>query len=667
MIYATMSEASGASQVAYNPATGEVVGGLAGLREIIRMKNEIMNGNTSESIDEKATAGQSSAGAGDGDDQASGVTTNKSKRRRNRRRRRNNTSDDASTSQTGQPNSGNKNDSPVSDDEWQLPIDRQQIVYGEIIKKDTEIDDVRLFVSSDDKLYVYTSALYPDSVDEYKKAAAKLLSSQATFAMGRVAKVQLFINKQARLTVGQDSLVYLDEYRIDSSNERVFAMAKKLLNNQQTDDQPMKSDQSGGKTNEVASADDGQPNEQSADEPAPTAIVTKVFHFGETAGDIKEIAPEQFNKPTKDAKSNQRNEADKSSDNQVAKQTTDNNKSVQKPTTDNKNSSDKEIDTDVSTRVLKALKLAKQIAKDLNDDKDVKINRIMEVILLVGKVSSAILADLLDTDEVAADDYIDRLRLMHALGYVRADGTYPILINKLSDLGKDVSYTLASEADNFRSVVHYEVVRGKKLVYDLDQVFMLKLADEYIQQVAEYCRATNSSDIKRLFDSAIGEVKLSEVLQTISGDDTHEALNTSEYDLFHRYVTKYMIAAGWVSPNPTDGFPWLQLQVANTNGLTIDTMRYISSNLSWISCIYTDDILLSLAKQLSDVTVPAIHGGYSLQQILCGEIRQRVTMLNREERDGVYQLNPNQLSLTDSAESNKIEKNEKSGSSANHE
>ena len=660
-----MSEASGASQVAYNPATGEVVGGLAGLREIIRMKNEIMNGNTSESTDEKATAGQSSAGASDV--QTSGVTTSKSKRRRNRRRRRNNTSDDASTSQTGQPNSGNKNDSPVSDDEWQLPIDRQQIVYGEIIKKDTEIDDVRLFVSSDDKLYVYTSALYPDNVDEYKKAAAKLLSSQTTFAMGRVAKVQLFINKQAHLTVGQDSLVYLDEYRIDSSNERVFAMAKKLLNNQQTDDQPTKSDQSGDKTNEAASADDGQPNEQSADEPAPTAIVTKVFHFGETAGDIKEIAPEQFNKPTKDAKSNQRNEADKSSDNQVTKQTTDNNKPVQKPTADNKNSSDKETDTDVSTRVLKALKLAKQIAKDLNDNKDVKINRIMEVILLVGKVSSAILADLLDTDEAAADDYIDRLRLMHALGYVRADGTYPILINKLSDLGKDVSYTLASEADNFRSVVHYEVVRGKKLVYDLDQVFMLKLADEYIQQVAEYCRATNSSDIKRLFDSATGEVKLSEVLQTISGDDAHEALNTSEYDLFHRYVTKYMIAAGWVSPNPTDGFPWLQLQVANTNGLTIDTMRYISSNLSWISCIYTDDILLSLAKQLSDVTVPAIHGGYSLQQILCGEIRQRVAMLNREERDGVYQLNPNQLSLTDSAESNKIEKNEKSGSSANHE
>ena len=660
-----MSEASGASQVAYNPATGEVVGGLAGLREIIRMKNEIMNGNTSESTDEKATAGQLSAGAGD--DQASGVTTNKSKRRRNRRRRRNNTSDDASASQTGQPNSGNKNDSPVSDDEWQLPIDRQQIVYGEIIKKDAEIDDVRLFVSSDDKLYVYTSALYPDNVDEYKKAAAKLLSSQATFAMGRVAKVQLFINKQAHLTVGQDSLVYLDEYRIDSSNERVFAMAKKLLNNQQTDDQPMKSDQSGDKTNEVASADDGQPNEQSADEPAPTAIVTKVFHFGETAGDIKEIAPEQFNKPTKDAKSNQRNEADKSSDNQATKPTTNNTKPVQKPTADNKNSRDKETDTDVSARVLKALKLAKQIAKDLNDNKDVKINRIMEVILLVGKVSSAILADLLDTDEAAADDYIDRLRLMHALGYVRADGTYPILINKLSDLGKDVSYTLASEADNFRSVVHYEVVRGKKLVYDLDQVFMLKLADEYIQQVAEYCRATNSSDIKRLFDSATGEVKLSEVLQTISGDDTHEALNTSEYDLFHRYVTKYMIAAGWVSPNPTDGFPWLQLQVASTNGLTIDTMRYISSNLSWISCIYTDDILLSLAKQLSDVTVPAIHGGYSLQQILCGEIRQRVAILNREERDGVYQLNPNQLSLTDSAESNKIEKNEKSGSSANHE
>ena len=368
-----MSEASGASQVAYNPATGEVVGGLAGLREIIRMKNEIMNGNTSESTDEKATAGQSSAGASDA--QASGVTISKSKRRRNRRRRRD-ASDNTSINQTKQSNGGNNDNNSTNDDEWQLSIDRQQIVYGEIIKKDAEIDDVRLFVSSDDKLYVYTSALYPDNVDEYKRAAAKLLSSQATFAMGRVAKVQLFINKQAHLTVGQDSLVYLDEYRIDSSNERVFAMAKKLLNNQQTDDQSMKSDQSDGKTNEVASADDGQSNEQPADEPAPTALVTKVFHFGETAGDIKEITPDQFNKPTKDAKSNQRNEADKSSDNQVTKQTT-SNKPVQKPTTDNKNSSDKETGTDVSTRVLKALKLAKQIAKDLNDNKDVKINRIM--------------------------------------------------------------------------------------------------------------------------------------------------------------------------------------------------------------------------------------------------------------------------------------------------
>ena len=202
--------------------------------------------------------------------------------------------------------------------------------------------------------------------------------------------------------------------------------------------------------NEVASADDGQPNEQSVDEPCTQQLLSqRSFILVKRRVILKKFAPEQFNKPTKDAKSKQRNEADKSSDNQATKPTTNNTKPVQKPTADNKNSRDKETDTDVSARVLKALKLAKQIAKDLNDNKDVKINRIMEVILLVGKVSSAILADLLDTDEAAADDYIDRLRLMHALGYVRADGTYPILINKLSDLGKDVSYTLASEADNF--------------------------------------------------------------------------------------------------------------------------------------------------------------------------------------------------------------------------
>ena len=636
-----MSEVASTNEPTIDPATGEVVGGLAGLRELIRLKQTL-----SASDADGQTDGNPSADTPD--DGKTGETATSAKvgvaRKRRRRRRRNN---EASSRTNDGVQGGNQPDDP-DNDQWQLPIDRQQIIYGEIIKKDAMVDDVRLFVSSDDKLYVYTAALYPDNADEYKRAAARLLNSQSTFAMACVAGVQLFVNKRAHLTVGQGSLIYLDEYRIDSSNERVFAMAKKLLDDQRVNNQSIKTPRT---------SNDDTSDKQSTDMSETTSTVTKVFHLGDIAGDARKAKPDRSNTQlsTDDESNDQHGDGSSRAVHMSV------GKSAQK-----KSGSNQPVKPtkDVSGRILKALKLAKQAAKEIANGDNVEISHIMEIILLVGKVSSDALAELLSIDEATADDYIDQLRLMHALGFARADGTYPILISSLDELGKDVSYTLASEADNFRSVVHYEIVRGKKLVYDLDQVFMLKLADEYIQCVAEYCRAASSSDIEQLFDQATSEVRLSTVLQVVSGDKTHESLNTAEYDLFHRYVTKYMIAAGWVSPNPTDGFPWVQLQVPGTNGLAVDTMRYISANLSWISCVYTDNIMLSLAKQLSEVATPTVHGGYSLQQILCGEIRQRLATLDQEERDGVYRLNSNQLSLTDVNKSTKIKSDEKSGSTA---
>ena len=588
-----MSEDAGAKQATIDPATGEVVGGLAGLREIIRMKQELASDESAKQLPAEQAEKQSN--------QSDTATTTKSRRRRNRRRKRKTAT-------------------------FSLPFERQQIIYAEITddNKHSGQTEVKMFVDDHDRLYVYTPALFTGQEADYRQAATDLLASRDSFDMAKVGLIQIFINRQAEFESSDGSLVYRDEYRIDTANERVYRMVQRLLNNR----------------NRVAAVDKA---ESTLDDHQMESVV---YQLGEKSPkqDKETGVVECPRKELREVAKEVRSEAD----------------SGAKKRPDKANDVKSARHGGLVERIVRIREIALKIAATESID----IPEAMEAILLVDEDPSIkLLEQLLEIDSSLADSVIDRLRLMHALGVPREDGTYPVLINSVDELGKDIGYTLQSEVDNFRSVVHAETVRGKKLVYDLDETFMVKIADEYIRQVAEYCRATNSDDIKQLFDSATDEVKLSDVLRVVSGDKTHDALNTAEYDLFHSYVTKYMIAAGWISPNPTDGFPWMQLQVSNTDGLTIDTIRYISANLNWISCVYTDDIILSLAKQLNSAAVPLLHGGRYLQQVLCHEIQQRITALKQETQDGEYRLNPNQLSLTDATESTNIDKDEKSGSS----
>lgn len=547
----SMSVVGAANQVAFDPSTGEVVGGLAGLRELIRIKKEQEEngGNLPQNlptVDEqkkKQTVENQTALNKQSDNAA------KSKRKRNRRKKKSETN--AQANETG----------------FKLPIRVEQVVYAEVTKV-FGISDAKIYVVDDGRLFIYTRAVFAEHSAEYCKQATKMLTDAKRFMMAKVGDVQLFIARQTKLAVAEDSLIYAGKYRIDSCNERVLAMAKQMLSDNVSD----------------------------TDKPSVEQVVnakTRVYQLGSKQGKEFEMTLEREKKPVKQAE-----------------------KPESKP-----EQPESKIEID-SKKLIETIAKVQQIATKVAKSEQVDLEPMMEVFLLTNEASVDVLVKLVGIEPEVAESVVDGLRRMHALGVRRDDGTYPILIKSVRELGDDVSYTLQSTMDNYRSVVKVEDVRGKKLVYDLDEMALVIAADEYITCLANYCRLSRDARLRQLFDETDDKILASEVLQTVSADDDCNALNTAEYDLFHSCVTKYMLAAGWVMGNPTDGYPWVQLNVEKTFGLDLDTLRYIQANLDWIKSIYTMNNLRSLRAQVMRLSMPNKLGAQALQADLAGRLSQ---------------------------------------------
>ena len=551
----SMSVVGAANQVAFDPSTGEVVGGLAGLRELIRIKKEQEeNGGNlpqnlptvSEQKKKQVVENQTTPNK-----QPSDATKSKRKRSRRRKKGEANAQAQSQTNETG----------------FKLPIRVEQVVYAEVTKV-FGISDVKIYVVDNGRLFIYTRAVFAEHSVEYCKQATKMLTDAKRFMMAKVGDVQLFIARQTKLTVAEDSLIYAGKYRIDSCNERVFAMAKQMLSD----------------------------NVDDTDEPSVEQVVnakTRVYQLGSKQGKEFEMTLEREKKSVQQAeKSKSKSE---------------------------KQESKIEID---SKKLIETIAKVQQIATKVAKSEQVDLEPMMEVFLLTNEASVDVLVKLVGIEPEVAESVVDGLRRMHALGVRRDDGTYPILIKSVRELGDDVSYTLQSTMDNYRSVVKVEDVRGKKLVYDLDEMALVIAADEYITCLANYCRLSRDARLRQLFDEADDKVLASEVLQIVSADEDRNALNTAEYDLFHSCVTKYMLAAGWVMGNPTDGYPWVQLNVEKTFGLDLDTLRYIQANLDWIKSIYTVNNLRSLRAQIMRLSMPNKLGAQALQADLAGRLSQ---------------------------------------------
>lgn len=535
-----MSEATIATPT-IDATTGEVVGGLAGLREIMKMRQELNatgNNTATPSTEHSSNAVTETSASADTTGQP------RKSRRRNRRRRDGGNSPEQSS--------------------FTLPIKPSQIVYAEIIDRLGVPDDVRMYVSGDGRLYVHTSAVYAGQARDYCEAAKKLLADHAAFDMAKVADVQLFINKHIELAAMDDFLVYMDKYRIDSSNEKVFNMAKKLLSER---DKRAEQKDAG-----VGSADNRDVE--------PMVFDLKSDVISQRQGEVK-LSKEKLRQVASEV--NERVASDDVPSEKEAKKGKAEKHSIQNPS--------------IVDKVTRIQELATQAASGEAD-----IAMAMETFLLVGEASPELLVKLLHIDHSAAVDLVDHLRLMHAIGH-EVDGesvTYPILIDSLTELGTDVAYTLQSAESNFHSVVDSVTVRGKELYYDLNAVLAVQMADGYIHRVAEFCRVTRSRRIAQLFNCADKRISMSRVLQVLSGDNKDDIYGerAGDFALFHSYVTGGMLTAGWLVSNPSDGYPWAQFQVDQTHLLACDTLRYIISNAEWLVASYDIVCIRSLIAQI---------------------------------------------------------------------
>lgn len=560
-----MSEASSSNQPIVDQTTGDVVGGLAGLREIMRMRQEMA-----------ASAEQS--------DDSNKSKTSRSSRRRNRRK------------------SVDTDNSGVT-----LPIESRQIVYGEIVGQGGRTDDVKLFVNDGGALFIYTKSVFPGEEDGYIKAASQLLSDSSIFRMAKVNSVQIFLNKSVALASADDCLTYLDKYRIDCHDDRVLAVAKRLV------EQKEASQKKRSATTEQADA-----KEVSQERNAEVKIVelskqAKNEHDN-SAGDNRNRGKDDASKTAAD-NARQSNEQDKT-----------------------QHSS---LDDLTIAKFGEIKKVADKMSQSQSRDEAISAVDLMQIFLLVGRASHRIATTLTDLDTATIQTLVSDLRLAGFLGAPLDDKTYPILVQKIDDLKPRTSDFTQQQFD---AAVRTEEVRGKTLVYDLDEVYLIDLADEYIARLAEYCRVSRSPRLRKLFADCDKTVTASQVLRTVSGDDETDGLDVAEYELFHMHVTKYMLAAGWAIANPSDGFPWMQFQVSKTYGLTLDTLRYIMVNLDWIASIYNPLCLNSLAKQIQNLDMPNILGGTKyLQKTLCTKLTDRAAEVKK--LDEAELIRANQLSL----------------------
>lgn len=584
-----MSEANQSSQVTVDPATGEVVGGLAGLREIIRLKKEQQD---VESAHEGSVFSQP--------DNTAKAATNRVKRRRNKRSKTDNAID--------------------SDGDFRLPFRKAQAIYAEVTGTSVT-GDAKIYVADEDRLYIYSKEIYPQNQTEYYDQATKLLADERAFTMAKVAGVQLFINHRADLSEIDGSLVYKGKYRIDSCNKAVYDMAIKLISEDDKNDTAVDSD--------AADAD------KTADKINNREFRTMIYQLSKNGGPKRLDLPDQQSEEQsgveeiKEAQGNKMNEV-----------------------VEEKKTPKVESDIDLVDKIVQIQQIKDQVSQSGTLD----IYQAMEVFLLVGQASAQLLTKLTGLDGPLADAGIDNLRLMHALGSPNQDGDCPLLINSLDELGKDVGYTLQSEADNFRSVVHSETLRGKKLVYDLDAVCMVKLADAYLAQVAKFCRVSHNDKLRKLFaPSEESVVKLSDILRTISGDEDSQIV-MEDFELFHQYVTKYMLVNNWLLDNPSDGYPWLQFNVSGTMNLTIDTLRYLANNVNWLTAWYGQSQVDSLIEQIKRLPISADDASsLRLQQIVCSDLVARLDSLAKAKLDNEI-ISPAQLTIEENSEATKAAK-----------
>jgi len=177
--------------------TGGVGAGLDGLRELIRIKKEILAQN-----------GEPEASRSSADDQPTKKARKRSRGRKNKQ-----------PTETVAPESV----------EFRLPFEAGDIVYGEVVGK-PKLTDVRLYVKQDGKVLIYDHNIFPDQDEEYLQHAGKLLNDHRDhFRSITVGDITVYLANNANLLPKNGELIYGDKYKIVCRNDEVLEAIIKVL------------------------------------------------------------------------------------------------------------------------------------------------------------------------------------------------------------------------------------------------------------------------------------------------------------------------------------------------------------------------------------------------------------------------------------------------------
>lgn len=443
--------------VSTDPITGEVVGGLKGLRQLIKAKSELNAQSTKPTTGLEPNKQRKSSRQSD--DNLANSNTNKEEL--------------DSSKATHELNQ--KQQQRVRLLEGIKPDD---ILYGETSK-----NTALFFLRRGNLVYRYSDDLFPDA-DRLKfvREAYRLFRQNSRlywFDDSKDQRIRLYLNKKGDVRLTASGLAWGNKYLLVSSDNPNFARANKLIHIQ---------DIKSNRTNLIG----------------------------------KESLAANHNKSS----------------------------------------------LSMADRIVKVQEIIKVSGSDPTSE------QAGQIIILLGEASIGLLQKVLEIDHVKAETLIDSLRLKRVLGAPDDDGHYSIAISNIDEVAKMVN---DSENGDFDSLIKQINLGQNKLVYDLNNIGSVLVAEEFMDLLAHYTKATDNEKIKKLLSDESKPISASGLMELV-GHGLDHGLDNIDFMRFHLCVTKNLLMN-----NRFDYIIPILSGAGGASSLRADVARYIISNFDWIS------------------------------------------------------------------------------------
>lgn len=492
------------------------------------------------------------------------------------------------------------------------------------------------YMAEGETVYRYSDDLYDaEEKLDFLAETRRLLASTSLLTTSEGDR-KLYLRDSSELSVGDEGIIYRNNYALAPSDMKLLPAIKALR--QQTDGHRLKrlSEVMGRLTRKNA-ASVGKPNgdKEAKDKEADRKAEVKTVS-DDIAKDKKDVTKKAVAGDTVAAEA--------------------------KVTTASQASASQASINQERATIDKVLAVQQVVARVSNNHK-LTLRDAAEVILVLHEASVELLTKLFSISKSEATATIDGLRRSLMLGEPRADGTYPILIKRLKDLIDESKRSKSERQHDFGKSVKTVEARGKKLIYDLDELDSVALADAYVDRLAQFVEVTRNKQLRELFKNADKEVKISQLLQVLS-DDNDPVGPVADFELFHSYVTKFMIVTKYELSGKLSSYPAFQFNVPKTRNLQMDMLRYWAANLNWIASEYDAESLELWRQWLSELIAPTA-------QVLRHElVRQLDDIIERRRVDNIA-VAVGQLTLDDAAKStadksNNVDSPAKLGSDGNN-